>query len=69
MMAIRKRVAGCFDVEKIPYIGQGDPYRIETLYRTNSCGVHQLFAVVNAGKPSEVVRRAPPVRVSCGSAR
>jgi hypothetical protein len=58
-----------FDVEKIPHIGQGDPYRLETLYRTNSCGVHQLFAVVNAGLKSEVVRRAPPVRVSCGAAR
>lgn len=55
-----------FDVERIPHIAEGDPHLVQTSYRTNTCGTHQLFVVVNKGKSSEAVRRAHPVRVDCG---
>jgi hypothetical protein len=54
-----------FDVEQVPCL-QNDTYRVETLYRTNTCGVHDLFVVVNAGQ-HRVVRRAPPVNVACST--
>jgi hypothetical protein len=40
---------------------------VQTTYQSNTCGVHQLSAVVNEGKPPEVVRRAQPVRVACSA--
>jgi hypothetical protein len=49
----------------IPRVVQGTPYPIAKAYRPTTCGVHQLFAVLNKGKASEVVRRAQPVRVAC----
>ena len=52
-------------MELIPRIAQGTPYSIAKSYRPTTCGVHELFAVVNKGKPSEIVRRAEPVRVAC----
>jgi hypothetical protein len=58
-----------FNTELVPHIAQNDPYTLQTLYRTNTCGVHQLFVVVNQGRPSEVVRRAPPLRVACTASR
>jgi hypothetical protein len=54
-----------FAVQRLPYIATDAQHMVQTSYRTNTCGVHQLFAVVNEGKPSEVVRRAQPVRVAC----
>jgi hypothetical protein len=54
-----------FAVEQIPYIAADAQHLVQTMYKTNTCGVHQLFAVANKGKPSEVVRRAHPVRVAC----
>jgi len=51
-----------FEVQSIPGFPQYEPYRIQTVYRAKTCGVHQLFVVVNAGTPSEVVRRAQPIR-------
>jgi hypothetical protein len=56
-----------FDVERIPYIPQADPQLVQASYRTNTCGTHELFVVVNEGKSSKVVRRAQPIRVDCGS--
>lgn len=56
-----------FAVEPIPYIAPGAEQMAQTSYQTNACGVHQLFAVVNQRKPSEVVRRAHPVRVVCSA--
>jgi hypothetical protein len=54
-----------FDVEQVPHIAADAQYLVQTTYKSNACGVHQLFAVVNKGKPSQVVRRAHPVRVDC----
>jgi hypothetical protein len=54
-----------FATERIPYIAANARHSVQTTYQSNTCGVHQLFAVVNEGKPSEVVRRAQPVRVAC----
>ena len=55
--------------EQIPSIASHSQRVVQTGYRTNTCGVHQLFAVVNEGKPTEQVRRAQPVRVDCNGAR
>ena len=57
------------NVVQIPHIGQGNPSKIRMQYRTNTCGVHQIFVVVNKGKPSEVIRRAHPLRVACSASR
>ncbi|MBV9038337.1 MAG: DVUA0089 family protein [Acidobacteriaceae bacterium] len=54
-----------FATQRIPRIGEDVHYQVATRFRSGTCGVHELFAVVNKGKPSEVVRRAPPVRVDC----
>jgi len=54
-----------FAVKQIPYIGADVKYLVQTTYQTNTCGVHQFFAVINRGQPSEAVRRAQPVRVTC----
>lgn len=56
-----------FAVERIPHIAVDAQHLVQTTYRSNTCGVHQLFAVVNRGRPSEVVRRAQPVRVACNA--
>ena len=58
-----------FDVERIPHIAQDEPYSVQASYRTNTCGTHELFVVVNEGKSSQVVRRAHLVRVDCGSSK
>ena len=52
-------------LDLIPRVRQGDPYPIAKRFMPTTCGVHQLFAVVNKGKATEVVRRAEPVRVAC----
>ncbi len=52
-------------VERIPHIAEDGEYLVQTTYQPNTCGVHQLFAVVNRGRASEIVRRAQPVRVAC----
>ena len=54
-----------FAVERIPNIAVDAQHLAQTTYKSNACGVHQLFAVVNRGRSSEVVRRARPVRVDC----
>ncbi len=54
-----------FASERIPHIAADTPHQIQAVYGSNTCGVHQLFAVINRGRPSEVVRRAHPVRVDC----
>ena len=56
-----------FATESLPNITKGSQPLIRTTYRANQCGVHQLFAVLNQGKPTEIVRRAEPIRVSCGT--
>jgi hypothetical protein len=56
-----------FDVERIAHVTQGRGYKVAASYRPKSCGTHELFAVINQGKPSEVLRRAPPLRVACNS--
>jgi hypothetical protein len=55
-----------FEMQRIPHFAQNEPYQLQTLYQSNTCGVHELFVVVNVGRSSEVVRRAPPLRVACG---
>lgn len=54
-------------VQRIPHIAEDDPYQVQALFRSNTCGVHQLFAVVNRGRLNEVIRRAHPVRVACNA--
>jgi len=54
-----------FEVQNVPYVKRFLPYQIQTVYRAKTCGVHQLFVAINRGKPTEVVRRAQPVRVAC----
>jgi hypothetical protein len=54
-----------FGVERIPYIAADSSYDVATTYHTSTCGVHRLFVVVDEGKPTEIVRRATPVRVAC----
>ncbi len=54
-----------FGAERVPYIAADTSYDVATTYRTNSCGTHQLFVVVNEAKAGEIVRRAHPVRVDC----
>jgi hypothetical protein len=56
-----------FAVERIPHIAADAQRLAQTTYQAKSCGVHQLFAVVNRGRASEVVRRAQPVRVACNA--
>lgn len=56
-----------FKVTRIPYLASDAQRSIRTVYRPESCGTHQLFAVVNKGKSFEVVRRAPPLRVACNA--
>jgi hypothetical protein len=58
-----------FAVEQVPYIEADAEYMVQTTYKSDTCGVHQLFAVVNQGKPSQVIRRAHPVRVDCNTKR
>ena len=58
-----------FAAEPIPYIAADSQRVVQGTYRTNTCGVHQLLAVVNGGKPTEKVRRAQPVRVDCNASR
>jgi hypothetical protein len=58
-----------FGVERVPYLSADASYDVAATYRTNSCGTHELFVVLNQGKPNEIVRRAPPVRVDCVKAK
>jgi hypothetical protein len=60
-----KQAGQLFAVQRIPHIAQSSGYKITASYRPNSCGTHELFAVINQGQPNEIVRRAPPVRVDC----
>jgi hypothetical protein len=54
-----------FAVERIPHIAEDGEYLVQTTYQPNTCGVHQLFTVINRGRANEIVRRAEPVRVAC----
>jgi len=54
-----------FDVERMPFIEQDSSFTLQTSFQTSPCGVHQVFVTINEGQASEVVRRAPPVRVVC----
>ena len=58
-----------FAAEQIPSLAANSQREMQATYRTNTCGFHQLFAVVTGGKPTEQVRRAQPVRVDCNAAR
>jgi hypothetical protein len=53
------------NVQRIPHVNAFDPYPVQALYRTSTCGVHEIFVAINKGKRNEVVRRAPPLRVVC----
>ncbi len=52
-------------VERIHQIAPNAKRMVQTSYQATSCGIRRFFAVVNRGKPSEVVRRSHPVRVDC----
>jgi hypothetical protein len=49
----------------VPHIAQDAQYSVLAPYQTSRCGMHELFIVVNDGKRTKVVRRAPPVKVDC----
>jgi hypothetical protein len=44
-----------FDVERVPHIRARDRYQISVLFRSDRCGEHELFAVVEAGTVFEQV--------------
>ena len=54
-----------FGAEHVPYIPPQGSFTVGVPYRAPSCGVRQLFVVVNQGTSSEVVRRATPIRIPC----
>jgi hypothetical protein len=56
-----------FAVQRIPFIDEQRPHRVQVVFKARTCGVHQFFAVVNPGSPAEEERRAHPVRVECSS--
>ncbi len=56
-----------FDVERIARISQGSNYKVSASYRPTTCGIHDLFVVINQGQSNEVVRRAQPLRVACNA--
>lgn len=58
-----------FRVTRIPHLASDAPRLVQALYRPDTCGMHQLFAVVNEGKSFEVKRRAQPLRVACSGGR
>ena len=55
-----------FDAERAGYIRPNSIYQMKVPYRSDSCGVHELFVVLNKNSPNELVRRAPPVTIDCG---
>jgi len=57
------------EAQTLPYVSLSNSHRVQAQYRAKTCGVHQLFVAVNQGKPSEVVRRAQPLRVACSVAQ
>ena len=56
-----------FAVQRIPFIDEQQPHKVQVVFKAKTCGVHELFAVVNAGTPREEERRAHPLRVECSS--
>ena len=56
-----------YEMVRIPHIPEGGRYKVVASYRPITCGRHELFAVMNQGKPNEVVRRAPTLRVACNA--
>jgi hypothetical protein len=56
-----------FAEERIASLAVESPRMVQAAFQTNTCGVHQLFVVVNKGMPTEERRRAQPVRVDCHS--
>ena len=54
-----------FGLELSPYIAQNGTYQVLAPYHTNTCGTHQLFVVVGKDTPTEILRRAEPVRIDC----
>ena len=44
-----------FDVERVPHIRARDRYQVSVLFRSDRCGEHELFAVVEAGTVFEQV--------------
>ena len=58
-----------FATEQIPSIAANSQHQVQTNYQADTCGVYQLFAVVDSGKSTEIVRRAQPLRVDCAASR
>lgn len=54
-----------FAYQVIPSIQPSSTADVQGIFQSNTCGVHQLFVVVNRGTPREIVRRAPPLQVVC----
>jgi FG-GAP-like repeat/PEP-CTERM motif len=54
-----------FSAERVPFIAAQGSFQVGAPYRAQTCGIHNLFVVVNQGTSSEVVRRADPIRIPC----
>lgn len=54
-----------FAVDHLSYVGGDSTYNVSALFQPKTCGTRELFVVANRGKANEVIRRAPPLQVSC----
>jgi len=54
-----------FGFDQASYVRPDGSYKISSSFKAKTCGMHQLFLVVNQGTPTEIIRRAPPVLVEC----
>jgi hypothetical protein len=54
-----------FAVDRVARLETGHNYPISATYLAKSCGTHQLFIVVSQRNSDEIIRRAPPLEVSC----
>ncbi len=46
-----------FGIGQAAYVRPNDGYKVSATFQAKTCGVHQLFAVINQGKTSEIIRR------------
>lgn len=54
-----------FAVDRVPRLEKHKTYPISATYVAKSCGTHQLFIILSQEKSAEIIRRAPPLEVSC----
>jgi hypothetical protein len=54
-----------FDLERIAHVGVQDSQQALIRYQPETCGAHEVFVVIRKDQADEIIRRAPPIRVSC----